>query len=126
PLRAPALEPLACFDVARRAGKVVVTGKRGPLTVKLGGGGPSSVVLVGAGTETLRRGGYGRPIPLLGAEATPPVDRPNLSKDYLAGSAPEEWLTLRDQSFYSDNAIDLRLNMAVAAIDVRGREATPA
>jgi apoptosis-inducing factor 3 len=52
------------------------------------------------------------------------VDRPNLSKDYLAGSAPEEWLPLRDQSFYSDNALDLRLNTTVAAIDARAREVT--
>ena len=31
---------------------------------------------------------------------------------------------LRDQTFYSDNAIDLRLNATVAAIDVRAREVT--
>jgi NADPH-dependent 2,4-dienoyl-CoA reductase/sulfur reductase-like enzyme/nitrite reductase/ring-hydroxylating ferredoxin subunit len=127
PLRAPALEPLACFDVVRRAGQVVVTGKRGPLTVKLGGGGPSSVVIVGAGTagsacaETLRRGGYGRPITLLGAEATPPVDRPNLSKDYLAGSAPEEWMTLRDEEFYRRNGIKLALGARVTGLDIVGK-----
>jgi NAD(P)H-nitrite reductase large subunit len=59
---------------------------------------------------------------MLSSDDAPPVDRPNLSKDYLAGSAPEEWLPLRDQSFYSDNAIDLRLNTTVAAIDARARE----
>ena len=45
--------------------------------------------------ETLRREGYDGAIPLFGADEPPPVDRPNLSKDYLAGTAPEEWIPLR-------------------------------
>jgi NADPH-dependent 2,4-dienoyl-CoA reductase/sulfur reductase-like enzyme/nitrite reductase/ring-hydroxylating ferredoxin subunit len=126
-VRAPALDPIACFDVATRGGKLVVTGKRGPLTIKLGGGGPASVVIVGAGAagsacaEALRRRGYGRPITLLGAEATPPVDRPNLSKDYLAGTAPEEWMTLRDEEFYKRNGIQLSLGTRVTGIDTAGK-----
>jgi apoptosis-inducing factor 3 len=72
----------------------------------------------------LRRQKYEGGIVMLSSDDAPPVDRPNLSKDYLAGSAPEEWLPLRDQTFYSDNAIDLRLNTTVAAIDVRAREVT--
>jgi NADPH-dependent 2,4-dienoyl-CoA reductase/sulfur reductase-like enzyme/nitrite reductase/ring-hydroxylating ferredoxin subunit len=126
-VRAPALEPVPCFDVTTRDGKLIVTGKRGPLTIKLGGGGPPSVVIVGAGAagsacaEALRRRGYGRPIVLLGAEATPPVDRPNLSKDYLAGSAPEEWMTLRDEEFYKRNGIQLGLGTRVTSIDTAGK-----
>ena len=38
----------------------------------------------------LRQKGYRRPITLVGNEEPGPVDRPNLSKDYLAGKAPEE------------------------------------
>ena len=75
-----------------------------------------------AAAEMLRRRKYEGGIVMLSSDDTPPVDRPNLSKDYLAGSAPEEWLPLRDQSFYSDNAIDLRLDTTVAAIDPRARE----
>ena len=70
----------------------------------------------------LRRQKYEGGIVMLSSDDAPPVDRPKLSKDYLAGSAPEEWLPLRDQSFYSDNAIDLRLDTTVAAIDARARE----
>src|SRR5579859_2759213 len=127
PLRAPALEPLQCFDVTTREGKLVVLGKRGPLTAKLPGGGPSSVVIVGAGAagnacaEALRRAGYARPVMLAGAEGTTPVDRPNLSKDYLAGTAPEEWIPLRDETFYKRNGIELRVDGRVERIDVAAK-----
>jgi len=52
-------------------------------------------------------------------DAAPPVDRPNLSKDYLAGSAPEDWLPLRPDDFYAGNKIDLRLATEVSAIDAK-------
>ena len=70
----------------------------------------------------LRRQAYEGEIVMLSSDDAPPVDRPNLSKDYLAGSAPEEWLPLRDAGFYSENAIDLRLKTTVAAIDVNSHE----
>jgi NADPH-dependent 2,4-dienoyl-CoA reductase/sulfur reductase-like enzyme len=59
---------------------------------------------------------------MLSDDAAPPVDRPNLSKDYLAGSAPEDWLPLRPDDFYAENGIDLRLKTAVTGIDTRHRE----
>jgi hypothetical protein len=37
---------------------------------------------------------------MLSNDAAPPVDRPNLSKDYLAGNAQEDWLPLPTDSFY--------------------------
>ena len=46
---------------------------------------------------------------MLSDDDAPPVDRPNLSKDYLAGNAPEEWVPLRGDSFYTEQGIDLRL-----------------
>jgi NADPH-dependent 2,4-dienoyl-CoA reductase/sulfur reductase-like enzyme len=49
------------------------------------------------------------------------VDRPNLSKDYLAGSAPEDWLPLRPDGFYAEAGIDLRLNSNVVSIDATAR-----
>ena len=72
---------------------------------------PGSVVIVGSGAagaaaaETLRREGYEGPVRMIGLEA--PVDRPNLSKDYLAGTAPPEWIPLRSPSFYDESNIDL-------------------
>src|SRR5262249_2637744 len=65
---------------------------------------------------------YEGDIVIVSAEEAPPVDRPNLSKDYLAGKALEEWVPLRPNSFYSENGIDLRLGTNAAGIDVSARE----
>ena len=75
-----------------------------------------------AAAEMLRREQYQGSIVMLSNDDAPPVDRPNLSKDYLAGKAPEDWVPLRPDSFYSENGIDLRLEANVAGIDARSRE----
>ena len=132
-LRAPAFSPVDTWSVEQRDGKIVVREKRAqperkPRAKRGEPNEPKKIVIVGGGAagfaaaEMLRRQKYEGGIVMLSSDDAPPVDRPNLSKDYLAGSAPEEWLPLRDQSFYSDNSIDLRLNATVAAIDVRARE----
>jgi NADPH-dependent 2,4-dienoyl-CoA reductase/sulfur reductase-like enzyme/nitrite reductase/ring-hydroxylating ferredoxin subunit len=126
-LRAPALNPIACFDVEEQGGKIVVLGKREDAPTQRRGAGPTSVVIVGAGAagnacaESLRKDGYGGPVALIGEEATVPVDRPNLSKDYLAGNAPEEWIPLRGQDFYRDQSIELSIGTSVTAVDVTER-----
>jgi apoptosis-inducing factor 3 len=129
-LRAPALSLVDTWKVDERDGKIVVREKRAqPKKMsRAKSDGPNRIVIVGGGAagfaaaEMLRREKYEGGVVMLSSDDAPPVDRPNLSKDYLAGSAPEEWLPLRDSSFYSDNAIDLRLNTTVAAIDVRARQ----
>ena len=60
------------------------------------------------GAETLRAEGYGGPITLIGGQEELSVDRPNLSKDYLAGTAPEEWLALREAATRSRRRPALR------------------
>jgi NADPH-dependent 2,4-dienoyl-CoA reductase/sulfur reductase-like enzyme len=72
--------------------------------------------------ETLRREGYRGPVTILSADDAPPTDRPNLSKDYLAGNAPEEWIPLRPAEYHAEQGIDLRLKTRVTAIDVGKRE----
>ena len=88
---------------------------------------PSSIVILGGGAaaqaalETLRREGYGGPITVLSADGDTPCDRPNLSKDYLAGTAQDDWIPLRDAAFYQRLVIDLRLGTRVTAIDTQRR-----
>jgi NADPH-dependent 2,4-dienoyl-CoA reductase/sulfur reductase-like enzyme/nitrite reductase/ring-hydroxylating ferredoxin subunit len=95
-LRGPAISALPVYDV--EAGeRIRVKGKRSSLSPrrgeKLQGEG---IAIIGAGAsgfaaaEMLNR--RGQSVTLFGPED--PVDRPNLSKDYLAGNAPEEWLPL--------------------------------
>src|SRR6476661_7621191 len=88
---------------------------------------PESVVIIGGGpagnmaAETLRDEGYAGPITMLSADATLPADRPNLSKDYLAGRISEEWALLRSPDYYQDNDIDVRLNTRVTRINTGQR-----
>src|SRR5262249_34834131 len=58
---------------------------------------------------------------LVADEPPGPVDRPNLSKDYLAGNAPEEWIPLRAPEFYTEQKIELLLSERVASIDAKAR-----
>ncbi len=130
-LAAPALSAIDCWAVEQRDGRVFVKEKRqapAKPAPKLGGKAPDRVVIVGGGAagfaaaEMLRRQQYKGSIVMLSNDDAAPVDRPNLSKDYLAGNAPEEWVPLRGDDFYADNGIDLRLKADVARIDAGARE----
>ena len=101
-----------------------------PTASPLRADGVGSILILGGGAagfacaERLRVLGYDGKLVMVSADPDPPVDRPNLSKDYLAGTAPEEWIPLRDEGWYRDNAIDLRLGTDIVALDARGRTAT--
>ena len=49
----------------------------------------------------LRREGYAGSLTMISADADPPIDRPNLSKDFLAGNAPDDWMPLRPDDWYA-------------------------
>jgi NADPH-dependent 2,4-dienoyl-CoA reductase/sulfur reductase-like enzyme/nitrite reductase/ring-hydroxylating ferredoxin subunit len=129
-LRAPALSPVDCWKVEQRDGRIFVREKRERATPRLPASAnlPSRIVIVGGGAagfaaaEMLRRRGFAGSIVMLSNDAAAPVDRPNLSKDYLAGSAPEDWLPLRSDAFYPENSIELQLNTDVLGIDAKTRE----
>jgi NADPH-dependent 2,4-dienoyl-CoA reductase/sulfur reductase-like enzyme/nitrite reductase/ring-hydroxylating ferredoxin subunit len=127
--RAPALNPLSVWQVEHEGDRIVVRQKREPPKPrgKKASAAPERIVIVGGGAagfaaaEMLRRQEYSGSIVMLSNDAAPPVDRPNLSKDYLAGSAPEDWLPLRPDEFYAEAHIDLRLKTDVISIDSKAR-----
>jgi NADPH-dependent 2,4-dienoyl-CoA reductase/sulfur reductase-like enzyme/nitrite reductase/ring-hydroxylating ferredoxin subunit len=133
PTRPPALNALAVWDVIRDQDSVLVQRKREvpqPSAPHRAAPKPEKFVIVGGGAagfaaaEMLRREGFAGAITMLSNDGAMPVDRPNLSKDYLAGNAPEDWLPLRSEDYYQDAGIDLRLNTDVSAIDPKARSVT--
>jgi NADPH-dependent 2,4-dienoyl-CoA reductase/sulfur reductase-like enzyme/nitrite reductase/ring-hydroxylating ferredoxin subunit len=109
--RGPALAPVACYDVKLEGGKLRVAGKRD--VPRAAAKGPSAIVIVGGGAagiacaEELRARGSSASITIVGGEGSDPVDRPNLSKDYLAGNAPEEWVYLRTADALAANKLEI-------------------
>ncbi|HEU5357755.1 MAG TPA: FAD-dependent oxidoreductase [Gemmatimonadales bacterium] len=130
-LAAPALRPVDRWVVERRGDAVLVRAKAPPFAPRrLTGAGPGSIVILGAGAagaaaaERLRREGYGGPLTLVDAEPDGPVDRPNLSKDYLAGTAPEAWIPLFPDDWFSRHRITRRFGVRAGAIDPAARVVT--
>jgi apoptosis-inducing factor 3 len=135
-LSAPALNATSCWRVEQRNGRIFVrdkiseAGRRMPAKAGPSAPPPGRVVIIGGGaagyaaSEMLRREGYAGGVAIVSDDAAAPYDRPNLSKDYLAGTAPEEWIPLRPLEFYAENGIELRLGMTATAIDVAGRRVT--
>ncbi|HEX3239009.1 MAG TPA: FAD-dependent oxidoreductase [Solirubrobacterales bacterium] len=88
------------------------------------------VIIVGGGlaaqraVETLRRRGYAAPVRIVCAEPEPPYDRPPLSKQVLAGTAPEDSVGFRPLGWYEENEVELLLGTRAEAVDVAGRSLT--
>jgi NADPH-dependent 2,4-dienoyl-CoA reductase/sulfur reductase-like enzyme/nitrite reductase/ring-hydroxylating ferredoxin subunit len=126
-LQAPALDPITCWRVELVGQKVFVREKLplpGPGAVSSARH-PSSILIVGGGAaglaaaDMLRRQGYGGPLTMLSADSAPPSDRPNLSKDYLAGTAQDDWIPLRPPEWYAERKIALILNARATALDTK-------
>jgi NADPH-dependent 2,4-dienoyl-CoA reductase/sulfur reductase-like enzyme/nitrite reductase/ring-hydroxylating ferredoxin subunit len=130
-LRAPALDSIACWRVEKVDDKIFVREKLAQPVPKQAASAanprsqPDSVVIVGGGgaglaaADMLRREGYDGALTMISADDSPPYDRPNLSKDFLAGAAPDDWIPLRPPDFYADRRIDLQLRSRVASLDVQ-------
>ncbi len=125
----PALDDLPHYPVRVEAGQVVIVLPHANAVEPHGradASDPRTFVIVGGGAagsaavEELRRSGYRGKIILLSQAATGPLDRPNLSKGYLAGHAEPDWIPLRSgEKWYADRDIDLRLNTEITRIDAR-------
>ena len=144
--RAPALNDLPSYTVVLENNVVRVTakrdhswprgadqrprGSRAPEKVLLDESpvvGPSSVFIVGASAagiacaEMLRREAYRGAITLVDMDPDAPYDRPNLSKDYLAGNAPEEWLPLHPKAFFEQQKFTILSGVEAQGIDTGSR-----
>jgi len=127
--KAPALSPLAVWKVEVQGDRVFVREQQDvqpappqPRTPR------ERIVIVGGGAagfaaaQRLRELGHAGSLVMLSADEAGPYDRPNLSKDYLAGEAPEEWIPLKDEDFYEQHGIELHLGTEVVAADAGKRE----
>ena len=129
-IAAPALNNVVCYKIEKCGERFFVTGKIDKKAERKPKSSPTSVVIVGAGAaggaaaEMLRREGYDGPVTLIGADESLPYDRPNLSKDYLAGNAPEEWIPLRPPEFYGEQKINTFTNTTVTGIDAKAKQVT--
>ena len=127
---------MPCWRVEKRNGSIFVREKIEPADERAAGKTRGSsakserVLIVGGGAagfaaaEMLRREGFAGGVTLVSSDEVAPYDRPNCSKDYLAGNAPEEWMPLRPPEFYQDQSIKLELRSNVTGIDTRGRQVT--
>jgi apoptosis-inducing factor 3 len=130
-VRAPAFDPVARWRVERSGDRIIVREKlpkaaeAAPPPGKQPAG--TRFIIVGGGAagfaaaERLRREGFGGEVIVLSADAEPPVDRPNLSKDFLAGKAPEAWVFMKSPRFYERRGIRLELNATVTTLDTSAR-----
>jgi apoptosis-inducing factor 3 len=131
-LAAPGLNSLPCWKVEKQDGRLFVREKLPALAgttrkAPAGAKQPESILIVGGGAAgeaaatTLRFSGYKGPLSIISAEDSLPPDRPNLSKDYLAGTAPVEWVPVRNEKHFEKHGITLLRNTRVASIDAAGK-----
>ena len=130
-LRAPALDPITCWrvesigDTAYVREKLAEERPKPTLSSPNSRNLPASVVILGGGAaglaaaDMLRRQGYDGRVAMISADDSAPYDRPNLSKDFLAGTASDDWIPLRSPDFYEDRRIELMLGSRVSVLDLQ-------
>lgn len=127
-LEAPALNGLPTHEVRIEGGQVFVRLTTDKESMENPMAAPDEAhsetyVIIGSGgagafaAEAMREGGFTGKIVMLTASGELPYDRPNCSKEYLQGEAPDEWMPLRTEAFYQDYGIDIRTRQYITAID---------
>jgi NADPH-dependent 2,4-dienoyl-CoA reductase/sulfur reductase-like enzyme/nitrite reductase/ring-hydroxylating ferredoxin subunit len=136
-LEPPALDGLPRYGVRVEGGRVVVAvptaspAAETPETEASAETADARVfVVVGGGAAgysaaaTLREEGFRGRVVMITREDRLPYDRPNLSKDYLAGHAQPEWMPLRPETFYVEHDIEVVRGREVVALDARAKTVT--
>lgn len=135
-LEPPSFAALQSYPVSvEEHGEVIVTlpdegrGTRTPLMAAADPERPAgTALLIGAGAagaaaaESLRQNGFTGRVTMLSTEDRPPYDRPNCSKDLLAGTMKAAWMPLRSPAFYEKHGIE-RVTGRVVRFDAASRTA---
>jgi NADPH-dependent 2,4-dienoyl-CoA reductase/sulfur reductase-like enzyme/nitrite reductase/ring-hydroxylating ferredoxin subunit len=134
-LEHPAMDSLRDYEVKIKGDEVIVKipdqpepGRLPEMTKKdiesdkrifiiLGGGAAGN-----AAAQALREAGFKGNIVMITQENRLPYDRPNLSKAYLSGEAPAEWMPLRSEDFYKECGIEVLLNKKVKEVNISNKE----
>jgi NADPH-dependent 2,4-dienoyl-CoA reductase/sulfur reductase-like enzyme/nitrite reductase/ring-hydroxylating ferredoxin subunit len=129
----PALECLPTYDVEIDGEDVLVdvpddpaTARQPTLTEEDRSVDRRVFVVVGAGAagfaaaQELRRVGFQGRLLMISDEPNPPYDRTQLSKDFLSGEAPVEWLPLKPDSFETNAGIE-HIHHRLDVIDLDSR-----
>ena len=127
-LRAPAFDAISRWRVEVAGDTVFVreklTGAPGAAAPNVS---PESILIIGGGAagsaaaDMVRREGFKGPVTIVSADADLPVDRPNLSKDYLAGDAQDDWLPIWSKEQYAERKIELVLGRRATTLDPKTR-----
>lgn len=126
----PALNNLPTYTVRMEGRQVVVTLDSPPQSAGEAQPDNRHFVIIGGGAagnaaaEALRRVGFQGKITIVSAVPELPIDRPNLSKDYLDGHAKPEWMPLRDKNWYEQRNIELLLNTKVVGVNPQAHSIT--
>ncbi|KAL9088025.1 MAG: hypothetical protein Q9165_006366 [Trypethelium subeluteriae] len=128
---APALDPLAKFEIIQKNGGVYIKGdkegitsSRRSLNLRCQAQGQEKVLVIGGGSGTvgaiegLRAGGYTGHITVISKEGYRPYDRTKLSKALLADISKVAW---RSPDFYKDASIDI-FEDEVTKVDFSGKK----
>ncbi|SHK90826.1 FAD-dependent oxidoreductase [Rhodothermus profundi] len=135
-LEPPGMDALPTFPVRVEGAQVLVElpeqvpGRQEPALGGRKAQDTRTAVVVGSGcagayaVEALRAQGFGGRVVWIAGSEFPPIDRPNLSKEYLAGKAPEAWMPLRDAAFYETAGIEVVQGRSVVRLDAAARTIT--
>jgi len=134
-LEPPAQDSLPKYEVKIEGDDIIVVypekpeGNRTPaMAKKEAGSDKRTFIIIGGGAagnaaaQAMREAGYKGNILIITQENRTPYDRPNLSKDYLQGTAQPEWMPLRSEEFYKEYGIEFLLNKKVKSIDAKSKK----
>ncbi len=135
-LEAPGMDGLPSYEVRTEGEDVIVrvndpeAERETPPMVKKDASNNQVYAVLGGGAagayavEAMREAGYTGRIIMITRETDIPYDRVNCSKEFLQDEAPEEWMPLRSEEFYSDLDIEFMMGKTVTKVNAAAKKIT--